>query len=149
MKDSIVEVLKSFEDFGSVDSEYFLSVAEKIEKLYESHIKTGIVNSLPGAKAAIDAGVQLVKDHGIAKPYDKSKFRLFPTWKETKEVSEISEEEFLGFYDGDTGCSGFNSGYGFEIPRKGKCNEQCRECVLDCYAENTKADIIKWMEETR
>jgi hypothetical protein len=83
MKDSIVEVLnksKSYVPTGK-DSGYTIiythkidGIAEEIEKLYESHIKTGIVNSLPGAKAAIDAGVQLVKDHGISKPYDKSKF---------------------------------------------------------------------------
>jgi len=99
----------------------YSTVIDEIEKLYENHIKIGTVEG-----------------------YDKSKFKIFPTWEVTKEVSEISEEVFLGLINENYQCTGFNGSNGFI----NHCSVvTCYECILA--SENTKADIIKWMEETK
>ncbi len=72
MRDKIIEVLKSHEtnlkDHNYTPQEVirdweYKTIADEIEKLFESHIKTGVVNSgLMGTQAIIDAGCQLVSD---------------------------------------------------------------------------------------
>jgi len=118
MRDKIIEVLKKNLEVEYWDTKQSINaVAEEIEKLYENHIKTGIVEG-----------------------YDKSKFEIFPTWKETKEVSEISEEVFLSMYVENCACSG----YPFTFS-KFCMNNECEKCHF--FIDNSKADIIKWMEE--
>jgi hypothetical protein len=139
MRDRIVEIFKNFEseyknclDFnerGVGESEYDV-VIEEIEKLYEPEIiqKTTIV-----------------KPKFESKPYDKSKFRIFETWEETKRVSEISEEEFLGFLKMDSMCRGINTKNGFRYCDI-RCSIECVDCTLNPYKTKTKADILKWMD---
>lgn len=130
MRDKIIEVLENNEGFVDRSRtgcclwpDDYLIVAKEIEKLYENHIKTGTIES-----------------------YDKSKFRIFTTWKETKEVSEISDEVFLGFLDENKSCNGFHMYNGFIGSFPLGCVIKCEVCSVN--HTKTKADIIKWMEET-
>jgi hypothetical protein len=109
MKDKIIEILYKNCMMSTKDRE---RVAKEIEKLYEPKEES--------------------------RPYNKSKFKIFPTWRETKEVNKITKEDFMDL---------INHHEHFCDHAICSTLSVCESCALSDLV--TKADIIKWMEETR
>lgn len=112
---------------------YNTSPDESKRDLLETKLKNGESLSTEERRELIELNTP--------KPYDKSKFKIYPTWKETREKSEISEEEFLEFVTSREICSGFILRHGFNADI---CNfKSCKHCPISC--AKSLADIKKWM----